>query len=153
MVNICVASQYQSSTEHCHPVMFGSSVTRYWLILQSKQILQGVTWQKRCANSLSYSPNNHKWSPALQCKCCDLVKWNNKTGQWHFVDILYIRRINRMVKVLFKVHFKCLVQGSATLARSAMNGSITSGSNNGNLLPTLATGPASLPGATWDMPP
>lgn len=63
-------------------------------------------------------------------KCCDLVNWNNKTEQWHFVDILYIGLINGMVKVLFKVHFKCLVHGSAFLARSAMNGSITSGSND-----------------------
>lgn len=79
--------------------------------------------------------NSHKWRPALQCKRCDLVKWNNKTEQWHFVDILYTRPINGMVKVLFKVHFKWLVQGSAILARSAMNGSITSGSNDGKSPP------------------
>lgn len=48
-------SARQILAEHCNPVMFGSWVRRYWLILQSKQLLQGVTWQNRCANSLSYS--------------------------------------------------------------------------------------------------
>lgn len=60
--------------------------------------------------------NSHKWRLAFQCKHCDLVKWNNKTEQWHFV--------------LFKVHYKCVVQGSAISARSAMTGSITSESND-----------------------
>lgn len=47
--------------------------------------------------------NSPKWRPAWQCKHWDLVKWNNKTQQWHFVDILYVRPINGMVKVLFQM--------------------------------------------------
>lgn len=54
-------SEFGRTLSSCH---VGSWVKRHWLILQSKQILQGVSWQNRCENSLF--SNSHKWRPALK---------------------------------------------------------------------------------------
>lgn len=34
-----------------------------------------------------HMPRRSKW--------CDLVKWNNRTEHWHFVDILFIGPIKQ----------------------------------------------------------
>lgn len=81
--------------------------------------------------------NSPKWRPAWQCKHCDL--WSGIIRQSS--GILLTFYTYTQYTGWLKCCFKCLVQGSAISARSAMTGSITSESNDGKPPPHTSDRP------------